>query len=235
VALLKSGGHNLLGPELAILESLLPDAHVVHLQFSHGLDTLGLLNAGAKAVSGLDISSEMIDQARRKAVATGLPASFYVADAVAPPPELVGVADLVYTGRGSLPWILDLKLWAKAVRVLLKQGGHLFVFEGHPLDALWDRDAADLTLRDDASYFASTPEEHPGFPASVVKRAKGEEGPKLLERHWRPGQLIDALVREGVTILQYREYSVQFWDQFPKWPVALRDRLPHTYSILAQL
>jgi SAM-dependent methyltransferase len=132
------------------------------------LDTLGLLNAGAAAVSGVDISSEMIDQARRKAQATGLPGRFYVADAVAPPLELANAADLVYTGKGALPWILDLTAWAVAVRTLSRPGGYCFVFEGHPLDALWDRDTAGLVLRDGASYFDSDPQEHAGFPASVV-------------------------------------------------------------------
>lgn len=96
----------------------------------------------------------------------------------------------LFTGRGSLPWILDLELWAQAVRTILKEGGQLFVFEGHPLDALWDRDAAELTLRDDASYFSSDPQEQPGFPASVVKRSMGDCGPRLLERYWRPGHTL---------------------------------------------
>jgi hypothetical protein len=56
----------------------------------------------------------------------------------------------------------------------------------------------------------------------------------MLERHWRPGQIIDALVRQGLRILHLHEYPVQFWDQFPEWPDALRARLPHSYSILAR-
>lgn len=33
-------------------------------------------------------------------------------------PELASTADLVYTGRGSLPWMLDLGAWSEPVREL---------------------------------------------------------------------------------------------------------------------
>jgi hypothetical protein len=176
----------------------------------------------------------MIAQARRKAEAAGLRGQFYVADAVNPPSELAGSADLVYTGKGALPWVLDIDPWAGSVRRLLRERGQVFVFEGHPLNALWDRDAAELKLRESASYFASAPQEQHGFPASVVRRAVGESGPKLLERFWRPGEVIDALVRQGLTLVHYREYPTEFWDQFPGWPATLKARLPQSYSILAR-
>jgi len=234
VALLRAGRHNLLEPEVATLLPLLRGAHVVHLQCSHGLDTLGLLNAGAQSVVGIDISAEMIAQAREKAVAADLSAEFLCADAADPPPGLSGTADIVYTGRGAVPWIPDLGRRAAAVRRLLCPGGHLFLFEGHPLDALWDRDADHLILRTGMSYFNDGAREHPGFPASVVQRQLGEDRPRMLERYWRPGQVIDALLVAELSLVHFREYPTRFWDQFPNWPAGISDSLPHTFSLLAR-
>lgn len=234
VALLGAGRHNLLEPEIAVLTPLLGGSRVVHLQCSHGLDTLGLLNAGARSAVGVDMSAEMISQAREKAKATKLPAEFLRADAADPPQELNGTADIVYTGRGALPWLQDLERWAAAVHRLLRPGGHLFLFEGHPLDALWDRDADHPVLRAGMSYFDDGPREHPGFPASVVTRELGADRPKMLERNWRPGQIIDALLAAELSLVHFREYPTLFWNVFPNWPAGALQSVPHSYSVLAR-
>lgn len=105
---------------------------------------MGLLNAGASSVLGVDISSEMITQARAKAEALGSSAAtFLCCDVAQVPPALNGTADVIYTGPGSLPWILDLGAWAAAISRLLKPDGLLFIFEGHPLANLWDRGRED--------------------------------------------------------------------------------------------
>ena len=232
---IRSGRHTLLDVELERLGPLLQDAHVVHLQCSHGLDAFGLLNAGAASVVGIDISAEMVQQARATASTLGITAAeFRVSDALDPPADLRGTADLVYTGRGSLPWLLDIGRWGASVTGLLKPGGRAFVFEGHPLDALWDRRADGPVLRSGVGYFDEEPAEAPGFPASVVERELGGVRPRMLERQWRPGQVMGALVLHGMTLREYAEHPRLFWDQFPEWPEELRSRLPHSYSILAE-
>jgi SAM-dependent methyltransferase len=235
IAFLRSGQHNLLQPEAEILRELLPGAHVVQLQCSHGLDALGLLNAGASSVVGVDISGEMITQAKAKAEAVGAnSASFLCYDVTQLPKHLHGSADLVYTGRGSLPWVLDLEAWAQSVAGLLRPGAHVFVFEGHPLASLWDRESTDVRLRGHVGYFDLEPREDPGFPASIVRRESGTVRPRMLERHWPPGEVIDALIQVGLDIRLFREFPVLFWDQFPNWPEELKSRLPNSYAILAQ-
>jgi len=236
VELLRSGDHNLLDVEADLLAPILRGARVVNLQCSHGLDALGLLNAGAASVVGVDISQEMIRQARAKAEVLGLQAArFVVADVLDLPRELDATADLVYTGRGSLPWVLDLEGWSLSASRLLRPGGHLFIFEGHPLDTLWDRDADGPVRRSGASYFDDVPCEAPGFPSSVVARAQGSVRPRMLERQWRPAQVIEVLLTRGLELKRFREYPVLFWDQFPNWSEELKLSLPHTYAILAQL
>jgi len=235
VARLREGGDNLLRPEAEALADLIAGAHVVQLQCSHGLDALGLLNAGARSVVGVDISAEMVAQATAKAEALGYEsASFICADVLDPPSRLHETADLVYTGRGSLPWILDLSAWAAAVTRILKPGGSLFLYEGHPLASLWDRTAPSPKLRPGAGYFATEPKEDPGFPADVVQREVGEGRPPMLERHWHPGEVLAALLDVGLEVRHLREYPDLFWDQFPQWPDQVVRSLPNSYSILAR-
>lgn len=234
LARLRAGGHNLLDAEAELIGDLVAGADVVHFQCSHGLDALGFLNLGARSVLGIDISEAMIDQAKRKAAAFRPDdAAFLCADVIDLPEGLEATADIVYTGRGSLPWVLDLDAWAASVRRTLKPGGHIFLLEGHPLDALWDRAAPGLRLRPGVGYFDDVPRESPGFPASAAERALGAERPHMVERQWRPGEVVEALLGAGLRLVRFRELPVLYWNQFPGWPAELVERLPHSYVILA--
>jgi len=108
-AFLRSGGSSLMEPERHILGDLSSwCGRAIHLQCSGGQEALSLLRQGAKEVVGVDISPRMIGVARRKAEALGANASWYLADVLETPHELDGTADLVYTGRGALPWMMDI-------------------------------------------------------------------------------------------------------------------------------
>jgi SAM-dependent methyltransferase len=237
VEFLRSGGHTLLRPELELLADLLPSCRrVIVLQCSHGLDALGLLNLGVREVVGVDISEEMIRQAERKTAALDAAARFHRADVLEAPVELNGTADLIYTGKGSLPWIIDLDAWAATVERLLMPGGRIFIFEGHPLDALWDHEAERFQIDErSAGYFAEEPRESSGFPASLLRRvAAGKRAPRLMERFWRPGQVIDRLLRVGLRLEAFDEHPEIYWNQFPNIPEPTLRLLPHSYSALAQ-
>jgi SAM-dependent methyltransferase len=236
IAFIRAGGVNLLPPERRLLEGLDRWCHsAVHLQCSGGKDLLSLWNLGAKRLVGVDISETLIGYARRKSEGLAAPATWYCCDVLDTPHELDGTADLVYTGRGALMWMMDLGAWAQVVERLLRPNGRVLVFEGHPLDNLWKRDASTFELRSDGiSYFAPQPSENPGFPASAVARETGDDAdrPRMLERCWRPGQVLNALAATGLEYVHFDEYPDLFWNQFYEMPQSTAERLPHTYSIL---
>ena len=94
------------------------------------------------------------------------------------------------------------------VERLLCPGGRVLVFEGHPLDNLWRRESTSIELRPDGiSYFPTQPNENPGFPSSAVIRETDNdaERPKMLERCWRPGQVINALAAVGLEYVHFDE------------------------------
>jgi SAM-dependent methyltransferase len=235
VELLRSGGTSLLPPELDALTPLARRCgRAIHLQCSHGLDALSLWKLGAREIVGLDLSERMLSLARRKAELLGAPATWHHADVLAPPAELAGTAELVYTGKGALPWVLDLARWAGVVARLLAPGGHVYFFEGHPLNWVWMHQAAELRLRPDGDYFTRSTRVNDDFPGLFLQRAaaEGAGAAQAFERQWTLGEVVSALADAGLVLVRLDEYPEHFWPQFPHVPPDALGRVPHTFSLL---
>ena len=231
----RSGGNSLLAPECRILGDLRPWCQrAIHLQCAGGTDTLSLLAQGAHEVIGTDISPRMIAVARRKADALNVLASFYVCDTLEVPDELNGTADLVYTGRGALPWMMDIGAWAQVVERLLKPGGRVYVFEGHPLDWVWDMEASEYRLDPVRGDYFSEQLTDQRWLNPMLDRLTGDaEGrPRASEHQWTLGDVLNALVATGLRLEQFEEHPDLYWGQFPHLPEDTARRLPHTFSLL---
>jgi SAM-dependent methyltransferase len=227
----QKGGNSLLPPERRLLGDLRPWCRrAIHLQCSGGWDAASLIEQGAHEVVGIDISPRMIAVARRRAQALGLNASFYVSDVLDTPHELNGSADLVYTGKGALPWIMDLEAWARVVARLLAPEGLLYVFEGHPLDWVWDSEAPEYRLDNTYGDYFDDGLNGMGFPNGFLASTGRPERARM--RQWRLGEVMNALVAAGLTLERFEEHPDLFWNQFPHLPDDMRRRLPHTYSLL---
>ena len=238
IAFLRDGGNNLMEPEQRILSDLETWCNrAIHLQCAGGKDTLSLLTQGAKEVIGIDISQRMIASAKRRSDSLQANASWYCCDVLDVPKSLDAIGDLLYTGRGALPWIMDIQKWAAIVRRLLKPKGRLFVFEGHPLDWIWDTNASDIRFHVERNnYFTEKIVGGERWPFPFLAR---QEDPELVnlrmhERQWTLGQIFEALLNVGFNLIHFDEYPIPYWDQFPNIPKEILTRLPHTYSILAE-
>ncbi|MEM1096178.1 MAG: class I SAM-dependent methyltransferase [Bacteroidota bacterium] len=236
ITALQSGAISLLPEEVRLLGDLSDVELAIHLQCSHGLDALSLLHLGVQRVVGVDISAAMLTQARQKTEALGANAEWVHSAVLSTPRSLNGTADLVYTGKGALPWMDDLTAWAHVVARLLKPGGRLFVYEGHPLTWVWDEDASRHRLRDGRSYFDAEAQANTGFPAAAVERytPSSEAPPTAWEWPWTLGQVVTATAQAGLRVEHLEEHPVHFWDHFPNIPAAEMQRLPHTYTLIAR-
>lgn len=235
IAFLRSGGSHLFAPERRLLGDLRPWCRcAIHLQCAGGGDTLSLLAQGAHAVVGTDISPRMIAVAHRKARALDAPASFHVCDTLDVPRELDGTADLVYTGRGALPWMMDLGAWAQVAERLLRPGGKLYVFEGHPLDWVWDMEAREYRLDSVRGDYFSERITDQRWPNPLLDRLSesDEERPRAREHQWTLGNVLNSLVGAGLRLERFEEHPDLYWDQFPHLPHDIVRRLPHTFSLL---
>jgi SAM-dependent methyltransferase len=240
VAALLSGGPELSPPER---EALLPlvsrSTRLLHLQCSHGQTALGLWRATGCEVVGVDGSAAMLaiarEKARRLEASTGH-VRFVQADVLAPPTELAGCADVLLTGSGALPWVGDLTRWGQVVARLLAPDGWLVLYEGHPLNWVWDRRAERVQFRSVRSYFDVHVEPNDDFPARAVERfAPGDAAvPRAWEHQWTLGQIVTAVATAGLRIERLVEYPVHFWPEFPRVPESELTRLPHSFLLVAR-
>lgn len=220
--------------ERATLESFC-HGRAIQLQCANGYETLFLWRLGASDVVGVDISSEMIAQAREMTGIIDAPAQWHCTDVLKTPSELDGTADLVYTGGGALPWIMDIEAWARVVARLLRPGGMLYLNEHHPICFLWDVDAEDYRLSPGVSYGADHLIRDRGYPSTrVAMHAEADSRPVMREHIWPLGNVINALISAGLTIKLFNEINDPGWPSFPNMPKETLHRLPHRYVLHAE-
>lgn len=238
IAFLRDGGKNFCPPEFPFLENLGSWCQrAIHLQCAGGRDTLSLLNCGAKEVVGVDISDRMIACAQAKSAALGAPATWYRCDILETPAELNGTADLVYTGRGALCWIMDLSSWAQVVARLLKPGGKLYIFDGHPFEWVFDLEADHYRLDSTyGDYFSDPILDASGWPESYIPAtARPESGYSAKwESQHTFASILNPLAAAGLRFVQLGEHPDRYWSAFPNMPEALLDKLPHTFSLVME-
>lgn len=236
VEFLGSGGVSLAEPEIRLLGDLSGCHRAIHLQCSHGLDTLSLLNLGAAEVVGVDRSAAMLALAREKSDRLNARAHWIHADVLEVPTTFDGTAALVYTGKGALPWVFDLDAWAGVIVRLLRPEGRLYIYEGHPLNSVWERGASGHRLSSDGrSYFDAEPRANASFPASAVQRFTPleETPPTAWERQWTIGQIVTALCGAGLRIEILQEHPEHYWPEFSDLDRDEERRLPHAFSVVA--
>jgi SAM-dependent methyltransferase len=212
----------LLPCEERLLAGLVENAEVIHPQSGHGIDDHAMLRLGAASVLGLDYSPTAVGAAQRRADELDVAARYIVAELPDTGLE-TSTADLVYTGKGALPWIEDLGAWATEMHRLLRPGGLLFVHEAHPLVPLWTWDADAPRVREDRGYFAArhVNDTFPGRGATEHQRTLA--------------QTVMAIVRAGFELEQLEEHPEPFWRPEDAEPAAAWDgRLPNSFSLLAR-
>ncbi|MGZ9161091.1 MAG: class I SAM-dependent methyltransferase [Candidatus Limnocylindrales bacterium] len=235
VDLIASGGTNLFVPELELIGDLHGRCRrAIHLQCAGGRDTLSLWNLGADEVIGIDFSPRMLDLARRLTAAVDAPARWIEADVLDTPTELDGTGDLVYTGRGSLLWLQDLDAWAAVVRRLLSPTGRFVLFEGHPIEWLFDVDADGGWIATDYDYFAG-PEASKGWAPEYIDHLSIDDDDQhwKFARAWTLGEILTALLRSGLRLEAVAEHPTDWWGGHTDVRVDERGRIPLSFSVLA--
>jgi SAM-dependent methyltransferase len=217
---------------------------LLHLQCHFGIDTLSWARLGAR-VTGTDLSPDAIDLARTLAADLGFPGARFVrANLYDLPQALEGTFDIVYTSRGVLGWLPDIRGWARVVAHFLAPGGTFFITEIHPVaQAFENEEVAPGELRLAYPYW-----EHPEPLTFAVHGSYADPtadiGADLVEHGWDHGlgEIVSALIDAGLRIETLVEHPFLDWkadfleesaDGTWRLPAGTPGELPLMFSLLA--
>lgn len=237
---LAAGGTTLQQQEHKLLELLPPlDSWcklAVHLQCAAGFDTISLTNAGARRAVGVDISAELVRNARLLGEQLGAPVDFVCADILAVD-GLTGEADLVYTGKGAVHWMFDLRSWAAKIESILRPGGWFLLFDFHPMMWMFRDGPAGLEVNP-ISYFAPVVKYRGWSSDHLTSMDSSDTEPALKKlRPWPPSGVIQSLIGAGLELALFHEYPdtlAQNWTAYPRATSAERARIASTYAVMAR-
>jgi SAM-dependent methyltransferase len=240
----KAGGVRIRPYEIDLLGDVTGKS-LLHLQCHFGIDTLSFARLGAR-VTGADLSPDAIELARMLADELGFPdARFVRSNLYDLPKALEGTFDIVYTSRGVLGWLPDIRAWARVVAHFLAPGGTFFITEAHPVMNVFENEGvAHGELRLTYPYW-----EH-GEPLTfAVKGSYADPDADvgdLTEHSWDHGlgEIVTALIDAGLRIDKLIEYPFLEWkvdflvEEEPgndRWvlPSGTSGELPLMFSLLA--
>ena len=187
----------------------------VHLQCHIGTDTLSLARLGAR-MTGLDFSEPALKEARALAERSGIEADFVQSDVYSALEVLDRECyDLVFTGIGALCWLPDVRRWAEVVNGLLRPGGRLFIREGHPMLWALDDTRTDGLVTLAYSYFETA--EPLVWDEGGTYVETDAEFQHNVTHSWNHGlgEIITALLDEGLQITGLEEHASIPWDGVP--------------------
>ena len=173
-------------------------------------------------VTSVDISSEQLAVARRRAGELGLCIEFVEADVT----DLSGLGnssyDLVYTGGHVGVWVSDLRAYYREAIRLLRPNGLFLINEYHPFRRIWKDSETSLEAR--VSYFDNGPHE---YSVSDDLHAEAPDDLKQFEFHWTVSEYLNAVIEQGVDLIMFEEIG----DQAEGWEGAPLQGLPQKLLI----
>ncbi len=252
----REGGQKLFPEEIGLLGDLAGKS-VLHLQCNAGQDTISIKMLGAAKVTGVDISDEAIDFARKLSADSGLEATFHRADVY---DWLAAAAadderwDVVFSSYGAVCWLSDLGTWAKGIAAVLKQGGRFVLVEFHPVMGMFDEEMRHFfpySSHGEAVTWDDGVGDYVAASGSVITPSGWDDGVKdfknphrVHEFAWGVSDVIGPLLDAGLDLEHFREYDYSngcklFTEmqalEGRRWTVPQGvPRLPMMYSITAR-
>jgi SAM-dependent methyltransferase len=166
-------------------------------------------------VTGVDFSPASIRLARELAADIGIADARFVESNIYQLPVRLGDEyDIVYTSRGVLGWLPDIRGWARVVARFVKPGGRFYIMEIHPILQVFENEGVSpRELRLQYPYW-----EH-GDPLifdvhGSYADPNADLGGEHKEHGWDHGlgEIVTALIDAGLRIDRLEEFPFLEWD-----------------------
>ena len=166
-------------------------------------ELLSLASLNILPSAGIDQSGAFLEQGRLLAKAAGLEPRLIEADIYDLPSDL-GTFDLVLITIGVLNWMPDLDGFFRAVSKLLGPGGHLVIYETHPVMEMFEPDS-DTPHELVTSYFRKEPIKEDGLISyDGVDHGSGETGYWFIHTL---GRIVTSCAAAGLAITSLKEFG----------------------------
>jgi SAM-dependent methyltransferase len=207
----KAGGIRIRPYEIELVGDV-RDKSLLHLQCHFGIDTISWARLGAR-VTGADLSPAGIELAGQLASELGFPeARFVISNLYDLPANLDGQFDVVYTSRGVLGWLPDIRAWAQVVAHFVAPGGIFFITEIHPTAQVFEPEGvAPGELRLAYPYWEHR--EPLVFPVTGSYADPDADVGEQTEHSWDHGlgEIVSALIDAGLVIDALIEHPFIDW------------------------
>lgn len=206
---------------------------LLHLQCHFGMDTLSWARLGAN-VTGVDISDEAIEQAKKLSTAINVEADFLRSDILELEGKINKKYDIVFASYGALYWIPNLKKWMQIASSYLKENGFIYIIDGHSIGDWLNRcDLEKSILNHKFSYFDRSTQKYEttqDYADPTFKSKASEFG-----WHYTLSDLINAISSAGLMIDHFNEFPSfdMIYDNGSLKPVGEVSNYPVMFSIKA--
>jgi ubiquinone/menaquinone biosynthesis C-methylase UbiE len=231
-----AGKNSLHRTELEILGDV-KGKSLLHLQCHFGLDTISWARLGAKA-TGVDFSETAIELAIEIAKKVRIETEFVCSNLYDLPKVHEKKYDIIFTSYGVLCWLQDIDEWGRIIHHFLKPGGVFLLVESHPFMWIFDDESKELKQR--YSYWHSDEPMSWEEDGTYADENAKVENKKSFEWQHSVSDILNALIKSGLTIDEIGEYPELVWSHVPS---SIRideeyfripgDPLPQTWSVLA--
>jgi ubiquinone/menaquinone biosynthesis C-methylase UbiE len=215
--------------EKTIFETIgLKDKAVIQLSCNNARELISCKKAGAGRCVGVDISDKFIEQGRLLAMTGSVEVEFVRSSVYDLSHDFDNSFDLVYVTIGALGWLQDMAAYFKLVKRLLKPGGHIFIYEMHPVLDMFD---AETGLEIKHSYFKTDPyltEEAPDYfdPSTIVA------APSYWFHH-KLSDIIGGCLDNGLVLTHFKEYDHDISNNYATF-ASFEKKPALSYSLVAR-
>ena len=203
----KKGKSSLISIEQKELGKIVRGKELLHIMCHFGMDTLSWSREGA-ITTGVDLSDKSIRMAKKLSRELNIPATFICSDFYELPKVLNKKFDIIFASYGVLCWLKDIKKWAKLINHFLKPGGIFYIVDLHPFTNILSCD-----FKIYYKYFQRAPtiDNSSGTYTDWNANIKGT----TYEWSYTMGDVVNTLIKEGLTIKYLHEFPFSMYDQFP--------------------